>query len=582
MGETSIDCDLLIIGGGLAAAFAAIEAKKAGVESVLLVDKGRVGRSGCSVFAAGVMGVFFPGEDNMDAWLAEAVEGSEYLTDQEQLCDHLEQIYQRVLDMDRYGVDFRKPGGKFERAMGRGATPETKRRMIMFNGGLQMMHSMRKALEGAKVKFLEHIMVTGLLTAESAAAGAVGFDTRNCDFYTIRAKATILASGTCRFKGRQPGHRSNSGDLTAAAFRAGVQLMGYDCTQYNAFPVRYDIGPGMNMYVGLGGRFTNAKGERFLETYDPVMKDSTLLSRLAASMALEAQRGNTPVYMDMTHFTPENVAKLRAVLPLPMKMYEAAGIVKNDRFIQKLEWMVASPDTRGGVMVDRQFRTSLPGLFAAGDATPRCLTQLNCALPGAATSGAIAGRTAAAFARDSKIREPGKEQVETLRREALLPLTRKDGIEPDQVVLSLQEAIAPYNILILRRADRLGKALEEIEQIRDDLVPKLHAYDPHYLRMANEARNMVQTAEIVLRSALARKESRGILREDYPYTDNTNWMKWVLARESGGKVTVETADMPLNRYPLKPPAGRVLHPLWQAAIKTGNARLVDDVIQWVK
>ncbi len=456
-----IPADILIIGGGISAMFAAIEARRAGPDNigVVIVDKCQSGRSGCSVFAAGVMGVFFPHEDNFDDWMKEAVIGSEYLTDQEQLADHLQNIYPCVKDMDSFGVQFRKVGGNFERGYGRGATAETKKKMIMFHGGIQMMTAMKKAAEKHRVRFVDRVMITDLLMKNGAAAGVVGFDTRNGDFYVFPSRVTILASGSCRFKGMQPGHRTNTGDLTAAGYRAGAEMLDMGFTQYNAFPARYDIGPGMNMYVGLGGKFTNTRGEHFMASYDPLLKDSTHLPRLAAAFSMEARQGNAPIFMDMTHFSEEAVNKLRAVLPLPVAMYEAAGIVVNNRFVKKIEWMVTGPDVRGGFKVDRQFRTNILGLYACGDAASRSLTQVNNALPGAATSGALAGRNAARLALEINHQEPGKDEIQRYQERAFGPSRRKTGIEPDQVVLALQEAIAPFSVLILRNEKHLSDAL---------------------------------------------------------------------------------------------------------------------------
>lgn len=577
-----VSAEVLIIGGGISALFAAIEARRAGVGNVVVVDKCRSGRSGCSVFAAGVMGIFFPHEDDFDAWLTEAVVASEYLTDQERLVDHLENIYPCIEAMDSFGVNFRKQGGKLERAFGRGATAATKKKMIMFHGGMQMMTAMKQAAEKHGVRFVDRVMITDFLTGDgSAAGGVVGFDTTNGDFYTFPARVTVLASGSCRFKGMQPGHRTNTGDLTAAGLRAGADILDMAFTQYNAFPARYDISPGMNMYVGLGGKFTNDRGEHFMPGYDPVLKDSTHLPRLAAAFAMEARQGNVPIYMDMTHFTPEAVQKLRAVLPLPMAMYDAAGIVVNDRFVKKIEWMVTGPDVRGGFRIDRQFRTTLPGLLACGDAAPRSLTQVNNALPGAITSGALAGRSAAAAVREAELRKPDRDEVRRLKESVFVTLGRKTGLEPDQVVLALQEAIAPFDVLILRNERNLQAALGKIEVIRDQMVPFLCAYDPHYLRMATEAKNMVTTAEIMLRSALARKESRGCLREDFPDTDNDHWLKSVVVRADGKGMTVDTVELPTARYPVQPPAGRHIHPIWNAAVKKGIAALEGGAITWV-
>ncbi len=83
---------------------------------------------------------------------------------------------------------------------------------------------------------------------------------------------------------------------------------------------------------------------------------------------------------------------------------------------------------------------------------------------------------------------------------------------------------------------RLQQSLDAICELRDEVVPLLKAYDPHYLRMGLEAANMVRCGELFLRAALARRESRGShLREDYPAIDNENWLKWIILREGDNR-----------------------------------------------
>ena len=110
---------------------------------------------------------------------------------------------------------------------------------------------------------------------------------------------------------------------------------------------------------------------------------------------------------------------------------------------------------------------------------------------------------------------------------------------------------------------RLQAALTMIEFFRDHFLPKLRAVDLHDLRKAHEVRNLVLGAEILLRTSLVRTESRGtFFREDFPRRDDANWLKWVLAKDDGGKMRIWTEPVPENswgdtsmpydeRYPLK-------------------------------
>lgn len=206
-------------------------------------------------------------------------------------------------------------------------------------------------------------------------------------------------------------------------------------------------------------------------------------------------------------------------------MFERAGILVGDRFTKLIEWSPCAPVGRPGLKVNRKFETSLLGLYACGEAaSPQAVVT---GLAAAATSGAKAGKSAAEFARAANIIHADSGQIAELREYTFSPLQRKDGIEPDHILLSLQESIIPYDVLLLRDGGRMEKALGEIEDVRDNQMPLLGAYDPHYLRMAHECQNLLLVAEMHLKTAILRMESRVALREDFPYTDNMNWLKWI-------------------------------------------------------
>ena len=84
-------------------------------------------------------------------------------------------------------------------------------------------------------------------------------------------------------------------------------------------------------------------------------------------------------------------------------------------------------------------------------------------------------------------------------------------------------------------------------------LPELKAEDPHELARCNEAESMTLCAEMFYRASLTRKESRGwFVREDYPETDNTNWLKWIILEDQEGDMVISTEDVPIERYPIKP------------------------------
>jgi len=574
--ETNV-CDVLVIGGGLAGALAAIKAREAGADKVILVDKAKSGRSGCSAFAAGVMAVFFSEEDDFDLWFATTVERGCYLNDQEFLKIILDQAFARVKEMEQWGVTFEKtPDGNFERRLMRGGVKAEPIKAIMFHGP-QMMEAMRKRVIVSGAKVTDRIMITDLLARDGRVIGAVGFDAINGDFKVFKARSVVLASGGNGYKTLFAGHRMITGDGTAMAYRAGARFKGLDIHAYHCSATDFDT-LGMNMFVTLGGFFINAKGERFLHEYDPVLGDHTLIHTYTQAMALEVMAGRGPIYMDMTSFKPEDIAKMRVVIPLVCRILEERGVLVEDRITKKIEWCAFFMGTAGGgggIDIDKNCACNLGGLYAAGDAANRKSRGaggrgVDTALPFAAVSGAIAGTSAAKYAKDIEEASVDEAQVQELRAVTLAPLNRKRGVEPDHVVLALQEIVSPKEVSIIIEESRLRKALEQIEDIASTQLPFVIAYDPHYLRMAHEAQNMVLCAQMWLKSILQRKESRGaLLREDYPETDNVNWLKWVTIQKGKEGMETATENVPIEQYPLKPKREKFLHPMWQVAERRG-------------
>ena len=135
--------------------------------------------------------------------------------------------------------------------------------------------------------------------------------------------------------------------------------------------------------------------------------------------------------------------------------------------------------------------------------------------------------------------------TKTVIRRALAPLDRMNGLPPDHLVRKIQETIIPYEVCYLRNQERLEAALEKILSIRRQEVSQLSAHDAHSLVKALEVPSMALVAEMILRSALHRKESRGFhYREDHPLTDNIEWLRWIMVQKEGEGMRVWAEEFP--------------------------------------
>jgi succinate dehydrogenase/fumarate reductase flavoprotein subunit len=204
----------------------------------------------------------------------------------------------------------------------------------------------------------------------------------------------------------------------------------------------------------------------------------------------------------------------------------------------------------GGVRINTKCETNVPGLYAAGDASGTNFTgptyaALGSGMAGAAVTGYRAGQSAARFA--SEVEEPSMSESDVARfRDTVnAPLQRESGFSTGHVLARVQQTILPYEVRMVMHEKRLQAALTMIEFFRDHFLPKLRAVDTHDLRKAHEVRNIMLGAEMQLRAALFRTESRGsFYREDYPHRDDKNWLKWVILKNEDGKMKLWTEPVP--------------------------------------
>ena len=163
---------------------------------------------------------------------------------------------------------------------------------------------------------------------------------------------------------------------------------------------------------------------------------------------------------------------------------------------------------------------------------------------------AIAGVAAAQEALQMGKVTVDEGEVIRAKQVVLAPKERRGGFSPRWVTQLLQNTMMPYFISYIKRADRLQATLTLIEFMQEQLVPRLFGRDPHELRLAHEAKNMVLSAEMSLRSALFRTESRGNhYREDYPRRDDPDWLAWTKIKEERGKMRLTKAPVPREWWP---------------------------------
>ena len=569
--ENTVECDILVIGGGLAGESAAIRARMNSDLNVILVDKGYVSRSGGSSFAGGFSSLFNPewGHDS-NAWKAHALKVGEYINNQDWLDIHLRSSWARFQELFSWGVPYTtdEKGNLKEFVSLSGAeVPITYVRMLSMKSTPVLR---KKALE-VGVKIMDRIMVTDLLKQDGTVVGAVGFHTRDGDFYTFKAKATIVATGQGTFKSPGYPHDFWTADGECMCYRAGTELVNKEFTMQCEYIFREH--PALFTVVGAGrGRNINGLGEEYMGNYYRKNKrgmGSPDLTHKIWMFEVDAGRGPAMVDLDIPFDNETTKEKLIKEEKTILRMYvrERLGhdLRSGKHEILQGGSVAAQGPCGGGVVINTKCETQIPGLFAAGDTAGTNMsgavyTMVGWGLTTAVITGYVAGEAAANYVTSvQKAPSVDAQEVARLREVAYAPLNRRSGFRASWVLQMMQNTMVPYYITGIKRGELMEAALTIMQFIQSHLVPKVRANDPHELRMANELRNMAKNGEIHLRASLFRTESRGRhYREDYPRRDDPSWLAWSVLKEVDGEMVFRKQPLPKEWRPdLSKPYGEL-------------------------
>jgi succinate dehydrogenase/fumarate reductase flavoprotein subunit len=215
----------------------------------------------------------------------------------------------------------------------------------------------------------------------------------------------------------------------------------------------------------------------------------------------------------------------------------------------------------GGLAVDENYATNIPGLFAAGEAAHSLFgaNRVAAATMEMLTTGAIAGWSAAKYAKSEKYAEINSPDVDILVEKARKPFTRNEGIKPSEIRRELQvksqQMLSP-----VRNEPELKEMLAYLDELKTKSLPQVCClsdnplYNKTWLE-ALELENMIQVLELSALAALNRTESRGVhYREDHPITDNEQWLKEIRIKRENGQPKIEFH--PVYTGIMSPPAGK--------------------------
>jgi succinate dehydrogenase/fumarate reductase flavoprotein subunit len=499
--DVSLKADVLVIGGGPAGAWAAITATQNGA-SVILVDKGYCGTSGATApSGTGVWYIQPDKEKREEAMKSREVLGG-YLSERKWMKRVLDRTYENMNQLENWGYPFPvdENGVSHKRSL----------------QGPEYMRLMRRKLNKAKITILDHSPALELLYDNHGIAGAAGINEQTTQTWSVQATSIVIASGGCAFLSKALGCNVLTGDGYLLAAEAGADFSGMEFSNAYAITPKFSSITKTAFYNWAS--FTYEDGS-IIEGAGSQRGRSVIAKKLMEGQKVFAQLVKAKDDYDLQKW-------MRIAQPNFFVQFDRMAINPfEDRFEVTLRLEGTVRGTGGIRVVDETCATSVPGLFAAGDAATR---ELICggftgggsynaawAISSGYWSGEAAAKYAFSFNRNKRERVLTRKQVIGINEYS----NGKDFLEAAEVTKRVQAEVTPFDKNLFRTEDILTPALLKLNTLWDESKTSLQENKGNLLKV-RESAAMLATSRWMYTTALERKETRGMhKRLDYPVVD---------------------------------------------------------------
>jgi len=516
------ETDYIVVGAGVAGMRAAIELAAAG--RVLVLAKNELTES-ATQYAQGGVAVALSDEDEISLHLQDTLDAGDGLSNPEAARVLVEEGPGRIQELIDWGTEFDRQGTKltFTRE---GAHSRSR---ILHAHGDSTGREIGRALY-AKATTLKHISFwewefTADLCVRDGRVAGVRVMNENGESREVHAHAVLLATGGLGQVYREttnPGVAT--GDGVAMAFRAGAEVQDMEFVQFHPTALYVKKAPRFLLSEALRGEgayLRNAEMLRFMPKYHEMaeLAPRDVVARAIAHELDVSPLADPVVYLDLTHLDSSHLA---ARFP---RIHSTCLQYNIDIGTDLIPVRPAAHYAMGGVRTDSHGRTSLPGLYAAGEAACTGVHGANRLASNSLLEGLVYGARAGATIREDAAPAHAKTNhigSKTCKAAAENPATR-EGRGAEELIRAVRD-LAWKNIGIVRSGAGLREAIEQLEKWR-------HCLPPMKGRRQCEANNIFQTALLIARSALARLESRGAhYRLDYPSHNDARFRKHSIVR----------------------------------------------------
>jgi len=544
---TEYTCDVLVIGCGWAGLHAALTAKKAGAD-VIVVDKGKPGFSGLSPFSQGAT-YFLPEFDDEEATLLAGQRGGEYIANMNWFRIWMKESAKVVEENRKLGFMEQYPTAK-ESGYWDKWDPKGYRTEFL---SLMRQEKWEGVLADNGICVVDHTMFVDVTTTDGKISGGVGFHVKSATPIIFRCKAICMCTGTGSMKPTGYPTSEDTFDGEYICVNLGLPIVG---KEFDDFHQTSSFAPGNYFYNNSWEYSENMNGSSVGATISGI--DEYVYKRTRSKMAFRIDsvlNGLEPV--DGTEWHSAFTG--------------ATTIIKNDlekqdprrtgykRSRERMRDIFgAAPGMNSqlscGVFCgwdDTEGKTGFPGLYVAGNGIYG--SQINGAIfnvqtnhPCCCIMGDHAGQAAADYAESLEMPKQDETQVNKIIDEIFAPSKREKGVDPNFVVEKLRNIMVDAGVHVVKSEKALTAALMQVELIRDKMIPKLMGFSGHDLRLCLEAKHKCLSAEMKLKANLFRTESRGMhYREDIPFRDDENWLCHVAVyKDEAGMIKCRKVDIP--------------------------------------
>ncbi len=515
--------DILVIGGGIAGLSFAIEASALG--SVTVLAKRRLIDSNTHYAQGGIAAVWDRVHDSFEAHIQDTLKAGAGLCDRRAVEYTVRAAPERIRTLIDYGVHFSREPGSASASYALGREGGHSERRILHAQDLTGKEVLRALVHKARstrgISLLEDHVAIDLVTTErlglpspKRALGAYVLDTNKQQIHTFHAPIVVLATGGL---GKVYLYTSNpdiaTGDGVAMAWRAGARIANMEFIQFH--PTCLFHPHARNFLIseavrGEGGILRLKDGRTFMERYHPLKE---LAPRDIVARAIDAElkeRGDDCVFLDVTHHDADF---LRHRFPTIHEKCRSLGID------MAREWIPVVPACHyacGGVKTDLEARTSIGNLYAIGEVACTGLHGANRLASNSLLEALVFSHAAVEHIRAHPPSKPSNATIP--------PWNDLNAPDSDEMVVvshnwdEIRRLMWNY-VGIVRTTKRLERALKRIEMLKQEI--KEYYWNFRVTSDVIELRNIVTVAELIVRSALQRHESRGLhYTLDYPTPDD--------------------------------------------------------------